>query len=73
MKVSSCAFAGALCFGAVSAFGLQPAGSAVKAVHSNSPFKGPGKAMVRPINVDGTPLNYNMVRCRQQFYTKFGE
>lgn len=62
MKVSSCAFAGALCFGAVSAFGLQPAGSAVKAVQSNSPFMGRGKAMVQPINVDGTALNSNMVR-----------
>jgi len=63
MRVSSFAFAGALCFGAVSAFGLQPAGNTVKTVHSNAPFMSRGgKAMVQPINVDGTPLNSNMVR-----------
>jgi len=61
MRVTSCAFAGALCFGAVSAFGLQPAGNAVKVAHPNSPFMGRGgKAMVQPINIDGTPLNSNM-------------
>jgi len=57
MKISSCAFAGALCFGAVSAFGLQQAG--LKSAHATSPLWR-GKAMVQPLRVDGTPLNSNM-------------